>query len=101
MDAMLVVIVLAVLVEGIVQVVKTWTPEGANLPTWLWPVVSAGVGVVVCVAASVDVFTLLDISLSVPVLGAILTGVLISRGASFVHDLWNRVRGESLRGIGS
>lgn len=73
------------------QVVKSWVPESVNTPAWLWPVVGAVLGVGVCIAASVDVFTLLGVTLAVPIVGPVVTGILISRGASFVHDVWNRI----------
>lgn len=96
METITIVLVMAVLVEAIVQVIKGWVPESANTPAWLWPVVGAVLGVGVCVTASVDVFVLLGITLSVPLVGPVVTGILISRGASFVHDLWGKIKGEGM-----
>lgn len=93
METIAIVFILAILVEAVVQVIKGWVPEDVNAPAWLWPVVSAVLGVGVCIAASVDMLTLLGVSLPVPFLGPVLTGVLISRGASFVHDLWENIKG--------
>ena len=31
------------------------------------------------------------INLSIPLIGWILTGVLMSRGANFIHDLFNKI----------
>lgn len=90
-DAIGSVLMLAVLLEGIVQVIKTWVPEGARSPGWLWPVCSAGLGVLLCALANVDLLRPAGITLAVPLVGEFLTGVLISRGASFVHDLWSRI----------
>jgi hypothetical protein len=45
------------------------------------------VGIGISVAAGIDFFVLLDIPLSIPVLGSVLTGILTSRGANFIHDL--------------
>lgn len=70
---------------------KTWVAEAVT-PNWLWPVTSACLGVIVCVLADVDVFALLDVNLKVPVVGSVMSGVLISRGASFVHDLWSNLK---------
>lgn len=86
------VFVLAVLVEAVLEVVKGGILEEGKAPGWVWPAVGAVLGVVVCVAAGVDVFALLGVELAVPYLGAGLTGVLISRGASFVHDVWGRLK---------
>lgn len=92
MDVM-VIMVLSILVEAILEVVKGWAPESIATPYWLWPAVGAVLGAVVCIAAGVDVFPLLNVQLSIPYLGAVLTGILISRGASFVHDVWGRIQG--------
>lgn len=94
MDVFTVVFVVAVLVEAIVQVVKTWVPEGVTLSGWVWPVVSAVIGVLLCLLAKVNVFDLLGVDLSIPAVSEVLTGVLVSRGAGFVHDLWGKVKGE-------
>jgi hypothetical protein len=45
------------------------------------------IGVGVAVAAGLDACTAVGIPMTVPYLGSIFTGILISRGANFVHDL--------------
>lgn len=45
----------------------------------------------VAFGTGVDLFTLVEIPLVIPFLGIILTGLLISRGANFVHDLLSTV----------
>lgn len=72
--------------------VKTWIPEETNIPGWVWPVVSAGFGILICVLAGVDVFGLLEVDLSAPEVGNVLSGILVSRGASFTHDLWENLK---------
>ena len=91
METIAMVLIMAVIAEALVQVVKGLVPDTVNAPAWLWPMVGAVFGVLLCVLASVDVFPLLGFTLSVPILGRMLTGVLISRGASFVHDVWSRI----------
>lgn len=48
---------------------------------------AAVLGVFLCVAAGVDFFIIVDIPLAVPFAGAVLSGLLVSRGANFLHDL--------------
>lgn len=91
-EAIATILMLAVLAEGIIEVVKSWVPEGTIAPGWLWPVTSAVLGVFLCVLSNVDVLSIAGVSLNVPIVGSIFTGVLISRGASFVHDLWSRMK---------
>lgn len=90
-DAIMIVVIIAVILEALVQVVKGWVPEGAKIAEWTWPVVSAVLGVVLCVLASVDVLYVAGITIKVPYVGEVLTGVLISRGAGFLHDVWSKV----------
>jgi len=39
----------------------------------------------------VDLLHLAGVDLRLPPIGMVLTGLLISRGASFVHDIWANV----------
>lgn len=45
------------------------------------------VGILVAVAGRMDIFQLLGMPLGINYLGYILTGLLISRGSNFLHDL--------------
>lgn len=51
------------------------------------------VGLVFAIGASLDLFVLVGISFSHPLIGQILTGILLSRGANFVHDLLKSAEG--------
>lgn len=44
-------------------------------------------GIVVAFAAGVDIFEFAEIPLRIPYLGYILTGLLLSRGSNFIHDI--------------
>ncbi|MGI6467741.1 MAG: hypothetical protein GXZ09_03240 [Syntrophomonadaceae bacterium] len=44
-------------------------------------------GLLIAVGAGLDLFKLVDISFFHPLIGQVLTGILLSRGANFVHDL--------------
>jgi hypothetical protein len=77
-------IVLALLVESVWETAKMVWQEGK----FNWErlgVIILGVGV--CVLASADLFEAIGINLSVAYVGAVLTGIIASRGANFVHDL--------------
>ncbi|MCL2812614.1 MAG: hypothetical protein FWD25_12100 [Clostridia bacterium] len=91
MEAIGAVLLLAVVVEALIQVIKGWLPTGASVVGWLWPVVGAIIGVALCLLADVDLLHLAGVDLKSPPIGMILTGLLISRGASFVHDIWANV----------
>lgn len=94
MEAIGAVFLLAVAVEALIQVIKGWVPANAQVPTWLWPAVGAVLGVTLCLLADVDLLRLGGVDLRSPPVGMVLTGLLISRGASFVHDLWANINGQ-------
>jgi|GEM_PF-818890 len=50
-------------------------------------------GVFLCLAAGVDFFELVGLPLTVPFAGLILSGLLVSRGANFIHDFLKLVEG--------
>lgn len=52
---------------------------------------ATAVGILIAVAANVDIFSYLGRPLTIKYLGAILTGILISRGSNFIHDLLGSV----------
>lgn len=48
---------------------------------------AAFLGIFLCLAAGVDFFALVGVPLAWPYVGMALSGLLVSRGANFVHDL--------------
>lgn len=44
-------------------------------------------GIILSVAANIDFFELIGVPLMIPYLGLIFTGIIISRGANFIHDI--------------
>jgi hypothetical protein len=81
--------VLAVLIEAIVGAFKANTK---------WERITMSIGAVLCPLVRVDIFAALDMPVIVPnleglggIIGAALTGVVISRGADYLLELWGRV----------
>lgn len=96
METFFIVLLAAILVEALIEVLKAFVPDDANTPRWLWPCVGCILGILICTLANIDALTLLGIDLSPPLVGSILTGILISRGSNFVHDLWKRIKGDGV-----
>ncbi len=44
------------------------------------------IGIFVCISTGIDFFVIIGLPLGIPLVGSILSGILISRGANFVHD---------------
>ena len=51
-------------------------------------------GILVCILAHIDIFAMVGITLAFPVFGWILTGIILSRGANFVNDLFKKIKGD-------
>lgn len=51
------------------------------------------VSIFICVLVNIDLFSLLGLTMLVPYVGSVLTGILMSRGANFIHDLFNKIKG--------
>lgn len=51
------------------------------------------IGILLSVSTGTDIMKLVDVPVSIPYVGTILTGILISRGSNFVHDIINNMNG--------
>lgn len=83
-------VLMAIIVEGLITYTKTFFVDGK--PQWQM-LVGLALGVVVALVYNVDVFALLGITAAVPFVGAILTGILISRGSNYIFDLIKALQG--------
>ena len=82
------IITIALLVEAIWETLKlVWQEGKLNVNT----IGALIVGIGVSILAKIDIFAMQEISLSIPLVGWILTGILMSRGANFIHDLFNKL----------
>lgn len=77
-------LVIAATVEALWETLKMfWDGEKVDANR----IGSAVLGILLCILANVDFFVLVGVELSIPIVGVILSGLLVSRGANFVHDL--------------
>jgi len=83
------IVILAMLVESFVQTLKPiWEPKERTVIYF----VNLGVGILAAAGinylADLDLFAALGVPLvKAPIVGVILTGILLSRGANFAHDI--------------
>lgn len=77
-------LILAILVESLVQIIKSLFDSGKLNRTVL---VSIVVGLLLAFTIDLDIFSILGLETRIAFVGVIATGLLISRGANFVHDL--------------
>jgi hypothetical protein len=76
-----------VLVEAVVQNLKL-IYDGANHKLNVDVLISLIISVGACVAFRIDIFRMSQFESLWAPLGSLLTGIVISRGAGFVHDIF-------------
>lgn len=54
--------------------------------------VSLGLGILVCTMAGIDMFAQAGITLAVPYIGSVLSGVAAGGGANVIHDISEGIR---------
>lgn len=90
MEAIGIIIISAILAEAVWETGKlTWQQGRVSVDR----VGALAVGLVFAVGAGLDVCALLGLAFVHPVIGQVLTGILLSRGANFVHDLFRAAEG--------
>lgn len=84
-------IIVAILVEAIWENIKLIYQDKKISVSMIGSLVIA---ILLCVLGSIDIFPIVGISISIPVIGSVLTGIIVSRGANFVSDLFTKLKGE-------
>ena len=81
-------IMVAILIEGIVTYFNEFFVSG-NIP---WQMIfSLILGMVISVSYELDLPNHLGLKSTIPYVGSILTGILISRGSNYLYDLINKL----------
>lgn len=81
-------LVIALAVEAIWETSKMLWQEGKLNFDRLG---ATALGVILCILARVDFFDIVTVPLCYPTAGMVLTGIMVSRGANFIHDLLSAV----------
>ena len=63
-----------------------WLPQKQFLP-WI----AAAIGVVLCIGFNLDLFASIGIVSAVPYLGTVVTGLIISRGSDYLHQVYGKL----------
>lgn len=88
------IIALAVLIEGIVTYVTELTKEFK--PQLIAPIL---LGIAVAIAYGLDIPAALGITANVPLIGNILTGVIMARGSNYLYDIIGRLTNQPAAGL--
>ena len=84
-------VIVAILIEAIRENIKMVWQNGKFSIDKIGSLV---ISILICILAKIDIFPIVNLSIMVPVIGSILTGIIVSRGANFVHDLFNKISGD-------
>ena len=84
-------IIVAILIEAIWENLKMIWRKGKFNVNMLGSLI---LGIIICVLAKINIFSIVGIELSIEVVGFIFTGIIVSRGANFVNDLFSKLKGE-------
>jgi hypothetical protein len=90
MGAIGIILIAALLAEAVWETGKMAWQEGKVSIDRVGALV---VGLVFALGAGLDLCDLLGIGFIYPIIGQVLTGILLSRGANFVHDLFKLAEG--------
>lgn len=88
MENLLIIIMIALIAESVWETLKMTWQEGKVSADRIG---ALGVALVLSIGVKLDILSLLGINTTIPMLGVILTGILISRGSNFIHDLLVRI----------
>lgn len=81
-----IIIIAAALAEAVWETAKlAWQSGKISVNT----VGALIVGIIVAVGAHIDIGALVGIDFTYSIIGEVLTGILLSRGANFLHDFLN------------
>ena len=84
-------VIVAILIEAIWENIKMVWQNGKFSIDKIGSLV---ISILICILAKIDIFPIVNLSIMIPVIGSILTGIIVSRGANFVHDLFNKISGD-------
>ena len=84
-------IVVAILVEAIWENIKmVYDKKKFNINM----IGSLILGIIICIVFKIDIFPIVGLSAVIPFIGSIFTGIIVSRGANFVNDLFKKLKSE-------
>ncbi|SDI24547.1 hypothetical protein [Desulfosporosinus hippei] len=93
MDGLALVFFLAVLVEKVVEIFKDIVYTVPFFPDKFRPLtlelLSLACGVILAFQSRINAFELLDVEISNPKVGMVITGLVIGKGANFAHDFFH------------
>lgn len=82
-------VVVAILVEAIWENIKMVYKEDKFSISMIGSLV---ISILICILANMNIFEMVGIEMSVPIICNVFTGILCSRGANLVSDLFTKIK---------
>lgn len=94
MTGVLLIIVLAIIIEAIIEYAKSIARaiSGGEVKTAVTQITAIVISISLCFAAGADLFEILGIDFNARWIGTILTGLFISRGANYASDFIKKIQ---------
>ena len=94
MHTIVMILFLAITFEAIIQYSKTIIEmlEKKQYKTFATQLAAILLSVFICFTAGVDLYTLVGVSFTLPWLGMLLTGIVVSRGSNYTSDFIKRLQ---------
>lgn len=87
MKTMLILVLLGIIVESTVEILKSlYEEKKLNIDNLM----SIVIGLVIAFTTNVNILDIIEVN-NHPIIGLILTGILISRGSNYIHDLIDNI----------
>ena len=80
-------ILLAIVTEQVTEILKQAVP---GIRVTYSKLVSMAIGIVLCYSTKIGLLHELDVPIVYPLVDYVITGLLISKGSNFLHDLFSR-----------
>jgi len=90
LDALTVIVVLALVVEFATEIIKTLF----SLKKGLGKTVAIMLGMILCVSTRTGLLQVFGLDTYYPIIDYLVTGLIISRGSNIIHDLVSRLKSE-------
>lgn len=90
MKELLIIGTLGVLVEFVVEIIKSVIDNGKVNKN---VVLSLAIGILIAFTTQIDTLELLNIPAYIPYVGVVISGILVSRGSNIVHSLMEKLQG--------
>lgn len=82
-------VIVAILVEAIWTNIKMIYDKNKISISMIGSLV---ISILLCILTQVDIFSVIGLPINIPIIGSLLTGIVVSRGANVLNDLLSKIK---------